>query len=207
MSALVRGSMNIYSTDHSRRSIRLKSYDYAQAGAYFVTICTQNRACLFGDVVDDEMLLNRLGSVAHDEWARTPEIRQEVDFDVFQVMPNHIHGIIVIAENGSGASDVSVGAHGRAPLPCKPPTGLSRAPRSLGSIVAGFKSAATKRINVVRHTPGLPVWQRNYYERVIRNEAELNATRQNIIDNPLNWALDSLNPQPKPQTASKKSLL
>ena len=100
-------------------------------------------------------------------------------------MPNHIHGIMVIRDQ-SGV----VGAHGRAPLPQTP----HRQPRSLGSFVAGFKSAATKRINVIRGTPGQSVWQRNYYERVIRTDAELNHIRQYIADNPAYWDEDPENP-------------
>ena len=189
------GNMNIHSIDRSRRSIRLKNYDYSQPGAYFVTICTQHRACLFGDIVDGTMALSNLGSIVFEEWTRTSEIRQEVELDTFQVMPNHIHGVVVITENGSGANDVSVGAHGRAPLPCKRPQGLIREPKSLGSLVAGFKAAATKRINVARNTQGQPVWQRNYYEHIIRDESELDTIRLYIVNNPLNWSQDSLNPQ------------
>ena len=96
--------MNISSIERTRRSIRLRGYDYAQRGAYFVTICTQGRECLFGNIEDSTMSLNNLGIIVFEEWTRTLQIRQEVDLDVFQVMPNHIHGIIIITENGSGAS-------------------------------------------------------------------------------------------------------
>ena len=195
MSALAPANMNIHSNDRRRRSIRLQNYDYAQAGAYFVTTCTQNRTCLFGEIVDGTMILNSFGLTVFEEWTRTSQIRQEIELDVFQVMPNHIHGIIVITGNGAGASAAHVGAHGRAPLPHKRPTGISRAPKSLGSIVAGFKSAATKQINLMRGTPSQPVWQRNYYERIIRNETELDTIRKYIVNNPLEWAQDELNPQ------------
>lgn len=185
---------------HHRRSIRLKGYDYAQAGAYFVTLVTQGRECVFGEMVDGEMRLNEYGRIAADEWERTPVIRAEIELDAWVVMPNHIHGIIVI-------NPAVVGADGRPPLPAvvradgrppRPPTGrppdIQRAPRSLSSFVAGFKSAATKRINERRGTPGVPVWQRNYYERIIRNENELNRIRKYIADNPLKWELDAENP-------------
>ena len=190
--------MNIHWTDRSRSSIRLKNYDYSQPGAYFVTICTQNRSCLFGNVVDGQMVLSRLGEIVDKEWARTPQVRQEIELDVFQVMPNHVHGIVVITResksNCNGDIGGDVGAHGRAPLQSDQGFGHMRPPKSLGSFVAGFKSAATKHINVERGAPGHPVWQRNYYEHVIRNENELDTIRSYIVNNPVNWSKDSLNP-------------
>lgn len=168
-----------------RQSIRLASYDYAQAGAYFVTICTHERMCLFGDVILETMRPNEIGQVVHDEWLRTAAIRPGVNLDSFQVMPNHLHTIVILDEEVS--SKLTVGAHSRAPF--------SRQPKSLGSLVAGFKSATTRRINQLRSTPGTPVWQRNYYERVIRNEREMDATRQYIVDNPAKWAEDAENPR------------
>ena len=174
---------------HHRRSTRLPDYDYGQSGAYFITICTQGRICLFGDVKDGEILLNGPGQIVHEEWLRTESIRSEVKLDAFFVMPNHFHGVVVITTPAPpvGRTSASVGTHGRA--------SLQRAPKSLGSLVAGFKSSATKRINEVRSTPGAPVWQRNYYERVIRNERELDAIRQYIVDNPEKWPEDKENPQ------------
>lgn len=168
---------------HRRRFIRLPDYDYAQTWSYFITVCIQDRDCLFGEVVDGEMRLNEAGVIVHEEWLRTEAIRPEVKLDIFQVMPNHVHGIVFITVGTPGM----VGAHGCAPL--------HRAPKSLGSLVAGFKSAATKRINQARGTPGQPVWQRNYYERVIRNERELDAMRQYILDNPAKWSEYRENPQ------------
>ncbi len=132
-----------------RRSIRLKGYDYTQAGAYFVTICTQGRACLFGEVVNGEMRLNEWGEIVREEWFRSAQIRQEIqlNLDEFVVMPNHIHGIVWFVCDG-----ISVGVHGRAPLP------VQRILRSLASFIAGFKSAVTKQINEQCSTPGMPVW-------------------------------------------------
>jgi len=188
---------------HNRRSIRLKGYDYAQAGAYFVTICTQNRECLFGDVVDGKMALNDGGRIVANEWERTAAIRREIELNKWVVMPNHLHGIIVIADN--------VGAHGRAPLPddapCNVPTStvFTRPPKSLGSLIAGFKSAVTKRINELRKTPGALIWQRNYYEHIIRDERSLNRIREYIANNPAQWDTDRENPnltgvQPRART-------
>lgn len=173
---------------HHRRSTRLPDYDYAQSGTYFITICTQGRTCLFGDVVDGEMQLNKLGRIVHEEWLRTESIRSEVELDAFLVMPNHFHGVVVITTPAppAGRTSGSVGTHGRA--------SLQRAPKSLGSLVAGFKSIVTKRINQLRNTAGVPVWQSNYYERIIRDEKELNAVRQYIVGNPAKWPEDKENP-------------
>ncbi len=193
---------------HHRRSIRLKGYDYSQPGAYFITICTQNRECLFGKVVDGEMRLNPYGIVVRREWFRSADIRRELELydDEFVVMPNHIHGIVWLVETAEMmGGDETVGAHGRAPLQrasiCtshgdESHSGhtLHRPPRSLSSFVAGFKSAVTKHINQMRNTPGAPVWQRNYYEQIVRDENELNRIRKYIVDNPLKWALDRENP-------------
>jgi len=151
-----------------RRSLRLKGYDYAQPGAYFVTICTHRHQPLFGEVVDGAMQLHAFGQIVWEEWFRSAEIRAEIVLfsDEFVVMPNHLHGIVWIVE-----ADNAVGATGRSPLqkrPLSPPRGP--APRSLGAFVAGFKSIVTKRINALRGTPGARVWQRNYYEHIIRTE-------------------------------------
>ena len=181
---------------HRRTSIRLKGWDYTQPGAYFVTICTHERVPLFGRVVDGEMVLNPYGEIVRDEWFRSAEIRAEIELfpDEFVVMPNHIHGIVwIVATDDPAGYDENarppVGATGRSPLPPHGPT-----PRSLGSFIAGFKSAVTKRINQMRGTPGARVWQRNYYEHIIRDERALNAIRRYIIDNPWRWHLDRYNP-------------
>jgi putative transposase len=185
---------------HHRRSIRLQGYDYSQPGMYFVTICTQGKELLFGEVAKGEMAVNKYGRMIWEEWYRSAEIRREVRLDEFMVMPNHLHGIVVITSaeaHGVGAIGrheiiaIVVGAHGRAPLQHRQ---LHRQPRSLGSFVAGFKSATTKRINDLRGTPGVPLWQRNYYEHVIRNEEELHRIREYIQTNPLRWELDRENP-------------
>ncbi len=171
---------------HHRRSIRLRGYDYAQAGGYFVTICTHQRTCLFGDITDGKMELNVIGRVVAEEWTRSSKVRQEIELDEWAVMPNHLHGIVMIStSNVVGATDV--GAHGRAPL-------LQRNSQSLGSFIAGFKSAVTTRINRLRDTPRAPIWQRNYYEHIIRTERELDVIREYIHNNPLKWSLDLDNP-------------
>ncbi len=168
---------------HRRRSIRLPDYDYAQPGAYFITICTSRRRCLFGEIVDSEMRLNAIGRIVEEEWHRSGEIRREIILDAFVVMPNHIHGIINIGYV------TTVGATGGSPL-----DGPGPGRRSLGSFVAGFKAATTMRINAFRRTPRQPVWQRNYYEHIIREERDLDPIRDYILSNPANWSNDRENP-------------
>ena len=169
-----------------RHSIRLRDYDYSQAGAYFVTICTQDKKHLFGEIINGEMRLNDSGKIVKEEWLRSSEIRKEMTLDEWVIMPNHLHGIVVINDQTTNQSTL-VGAHGRAPL-------LHRQPRSLSSFIAGFKSVTTKRINGLCHIPANPVWQRNYYEHVIRDERELFKMRQYTQENPLKWDLDPENP-------------
>ncbi len=196
---------------HHRRSVRLQDYDFASDGMYFITICTAKRECLFG-LVDDlgNMQLNVYGEIVRDEWVKTPNIRPYVVLDEFTVMPNHFHGILFIMPPDDQSATqpvgdpvgarrvdrpmvsgdpVPVGAQRAAPL-----RGPRVAPGSLGAIVRGFKSAVTKRINELHGTPGDPVWQRNYYEHVIRNELVLNDIRLYIQTNPACWAEDSENP-------------
>jgi REP element-mobilizing transposase RayT len=173
-----------------RKAIRLKGYDYSQAGGYFVTIVARGRECLFGEIVGREMRLNPLGEIVNEEWLRSTEIRREIALDAFVVMPNHIHGIVFIHDN-------PVGATGRSPL--LPPYDTSHyphgpAPKSLGAFVAGFKSSVTKRINLLYNAPGAPVWQRNYYEHIIRDQPDYERIANYIATNPSNWAEDEENP-------------
>ncbi len=174
-----------------RRSIRLKGYDCTCPGVYFVTICTHQRACLFGDVVEGAMVLNGLGEIVRDEWFKTAVVRPNVRLwdSEFVVMPNHVHGIIWIMDD-----DVVGARRRRAPTTTteqfgKPVSG------SIPTIVRAFKSAVTKRINDLRGTPHVRVWQRNYYEHIIRDDESLNRIRQYIVENPMRWAFDPENPQ------------
>jgi putative transposase len=165
---------------HRRRSIRLREYDYRQTGAYFVTIVAHDRAALFGKIADCEMRLNEFGQIVEKEWQKSSVIRSEIELDVFVIMPNHIHGILNVIVEG-------VAAPGRSPR-------SGPAPHSFDAFVAGFKSAVTTRINELRHTRGTQVWQRNYYEHVIRNDDELLRVREYIVNNPLDWDNDRENP-------------
>ncbi|NOZ29768.1 MAG: transposase [Chloroflexi bacterium] len=187
----------------NRRSIRLRAYDYTAPGAYFVTVCTHQRRCLFGEVVGGEMQLNALGRVAEWYWRRIPQHAIHVKLDAFVIMPNHIHGIIWISVRATHsmecetnstrfASDRSIdtgGAVSRNASPLRPgPTA-----GSLGAIVGNFKSITARRINRMRGTPGAPVWQRNYYEHIIRDDRALDAIRRYIVQNPVRWHLDRYN--------------
>ena len=165
-----------------RRSIRLRGYDYSQAGGYFVTLCVHDRVCLLGAVVDGAMQLNELGALVSSEWLRTASIRSQVVLDQFVVMPNHFHAIIAIEDSRRGV------------LPYARPR-LRSPSQTLGSIVRGFKAATTASINHRRNSPGTPLWQINYYEHVIRNEGELSRIREYIVNNPAQWALDRENPE------------
>ena len=184
---------------HHRGSIRLREYDYSQQGGYFVTLCTHRRECILGDIADGNVQLNQFGEIVKEEWLRTEQIRPEITMDEFMVMPNHMHGIIM---KRNDIHNKSVGAHINAPwdrayrgVRAHGGAPVRREPKTLGSIIAGFKSVVTHRINLLRKTPPTPIWQRNYYEHVIRDEENLNRIRQYIIDNPVKWDEDEENPQ------------
>jgi REP element-mobilizing transposase RayT len=176
---------------HHRRSIRLKGYDYTQAGAYFVTIVAWQRECLFGEVVDGEtpkggvIRLNDFGVIVKNEWERTAIVRPNVELGWFVVMPNHFHGILIFTNDDA----YTVGATRRVA-----PTKTTLQLGSLGAVMAQFKSIVTKRINILRDVSGAPVWQRNYYERIIRNEREMDRIYRYIESNPSQWMDDTENP-------------
>jgi len=189
---------------HRRRSIRLPGYDYSQAGAYFVTIVTQDRACLFGDVVDSKARLNTAGDMIEKCWLELNRKFPIVEMDQYVVMPNHFHGIVVITSEpvGAGSPRPKSDTHTRNTTPDSHTTttsGAETAPLpsrrlSLGNVVAYLKYQTTKQINELRQTPGITVWQRNYYEHIIRNEESLNRIREYIVNNPIQWDLDRENP-------------
>jgi putative transposase len=272
---------------HHRRSIRLKGYDYTQPGAYFITICTQGRECLFGEIIDGEMHLNEAGQIVVQTWQDLPNHISNVQLDAFVVMPNHVHGIIIITDRAGGigagfkparttmgpgsaggagstagpgsAGAGSVGAGsvgsgsvgsgsvgaGSEPAPTTIGPGPTAGPGSVagsgpttgpgsvavvvgsgsvgsGSVGAGsepaptrsshglpeivrqFKTFSARRINELRGTPGTPVWQRNYYEHIIRDEFSLSRIRQYIAENPARWDADQENPQ-RPHRAPRNS--
>lgn len=170
---------------HHRRSIRLKGYDYTQVGGYYITIVTWQRECLFGEIVNGKMVLNELGEIARHEWFKTAELRPYVELidDELIVMPNHAHGIIWIANNETNQhlQAKTIESFG------KPVSG------SIPTVVRAYKAAVTHAINAIRNTRGLPVWQSNYYEHIIRDEQDYQTKRNYILNNPANWGNDTEN--------------
>jgi putative transposase len=181
--------MQTQSTKRRRQSVRLPGYDYAQTGAYFITIVTQNRICLLGNIIDDQLILSDAGHIVQSVWKELPEHFAATATDTFVVMPNHVHGIIHI-----GNETKPVGAQHAAP---SGGIGLSRSnvrAGSLGAIVRSLKSAVTKRYNEKHAPSGFGLWQRNYYEHVIRDENSLIRIREYIATNPARWSIDPENP-------------
>lgn len=176
----------MHSARKGRHSIRLSNYDYSQAGLYFLTICMNNRKCIFGDIINGKIKLNKFGDIVEREWIKSSIIRDEISLDEWVIMPNHFHGIVNIKGHNKHMGDPPV-----APTTSGKPNGPNA--HSIGSLVAGFKSSVTTRINKILGTPGKKLWQRNYWEHIIRNEQELNRIRLYIIENPQNWQQDRLN--------------
>ena len=204
--------MKFDSKIHHRHSIRLKGYDYSQSGAYFVTLVTWQRECLFGEIVDGEMVLHRYGQIVRDAWFDLRNHYRHLDLGAFVVMPNHAHGIIALINdgeplrNGRGGSlmlgETILSDESRAgiePLPTSQtrPYVTAKPRHGLPEIVRAFKSFSARRINRLRHTEGIPVWQRNYYEHIIRNESEMDRISRYIESNPSSWMDDDENPNRK----------
>jgi putative transposase len=209
--------------DHHRRSIRLKGYDYTQPGAYFVTICACQREEIFGTVINGVIQLSPIGKIVQAEWFHSAEVRKEIRLfeDEFVVMPNHMHGIVWIVENeivgadgvrpdvvcldnrpdghpGEQPRTTNSTAHceGAHPEEGTRRVPLQRAPRSLSSFIAGYKAAVTSRAG--RELDSANIWQRNYYERIIRSEEEFQNIWKYIDTNLLRWAQDQLHPSASP---------
>lgn len=181
----------------NRQSIRLRKYDYSQAGAYFVTICTQNRECFFGNIINEEMVLNDSGKMVKMIWDELPINYPGVNVDEFQIMPNHVHGIIIlVGATPRGCPEttdyINIGQ-------ARGPAHTSSSSLSLPDIVHRFKSLTTARYRhgvKQKQWPPFPgkLWQRNYYEHIVRDDNELNEIRKYIMDNPPKWYLDRENP-------------
>ncbi len=174
--------MDYNSNEHHRKSIRLKEYDYSEPNWYYVTICTYDRGNLFGRIKNGAMILNNYGKIVNEEWLRTKELRKNIDLDYFVIMPNHFHGILII--------------EGRDTARCVPTKVMENRkfgeiPRgSLSAIIRSFKSAVSKRINSLRNLPAKEVWQKGFYEHIIRNENDLFNIRKYIELNSLQWDID-----------------
>ncbi|MDP3042612.1 MAG: transposase [Candidatus Omnitrophota bacterium] len=182
--------MRVGFDNRNRRSIRLAGYDYSQAGYYFVTVCVNERRNLFGDIDGGKIMLNGVGIMVEDSWNKLQQRFQFIELDEFIVMPNHLHGVIVIvgaplvgAQNGDVIAD---DRNDRA---------TTRVAPTLGDIIGAFKSITTNEyIRNVKNENWLPFdeyfWQRNYYEHVIRNDNDLNRIREYIVNNPVKWEED-----------------
>jgi len=181
-----------------RRSIRLPEYDYSQEGAYYITICTQDRECIFGKITAGRTELTKYGKIAERFWHDLAKYYDGILLDTFVVMPNHMHAIIVIIDDVIRRGEVTSPLGGSVDILGKPgevTSPLRGTPkRTLGQILAFYKYQTTKSINAIHNTPGNKIWQRNYYEHVIRNEKTLNKIRGYICNNPLYWAADDENP-------------
>lgn len=160
---------------HRRRSVRYGAYDYSRSGAYFLTICPWNRQCIFGQVTGTAVVLTPEGKIVHEEWLKTPTHRSYVRLDQFIVMPNHFHGVLFL-EGGEGTARRAPTRFGK------------QLPRSLAAVIGAFKSAVARRV-------GRPVWQRNFFEHIIRNDESLSQIRRYIANNPSNWSSDPENPE------------
>jgi len=172
---------------YQRRSIRLHGYDYSQPGSYFITVCTLDKAPLLGEIAEGEMVLNAIGKIVEKCWLAIPDHFANIELDKFVVMPNHIHGIISIYPLNNDINN-TVGVQNFEPLQNKYQHII---PKSVGSIIRAFKIGVTKWVH--KNTNMHNVWQRNYYEHIIRDEPELNRIRRYIINNPPKWEFDRKN--------------
>ena len=190
---------NVRQVHPHRRALRLQGYDYAQAGAYFVTVCTRDRLCDLGHVENGEMVLSKTGQLAHAAWKVLPQHYPGVRLDAWVIMPNHVHGIIWLVGNERRpvGADPQPAQWPSDPVRSRPgPVGAGFKParHGLPEIVRAFKTFSARRINEARNTTGSQFWQRNYYEHVIRGEDALTRIRQYIVDNPAKWHEDPENP-------------
>jgi putative transposase len=151
---------------HHRHSIRLKGYDYSKPGTYFITICTHNRESLLGNISNGAMYPNEYGHLAQSYWKYLERYHTNIRIDEHIIMPNHLHGIIVLMESSSDRD------------------------KSIPEIIRGFKTFSARQINKIRGLRGVPVWQRNYYDSIIQDRIALDLVRQYIINNPRNWKKD-----------------
>jgi len=182
-----------------RRSIRLKGVDYSQAGGYYVTIVTQLRESFFGKICGGEMIFNDAGRIVNIEWGSLQERFPNIETDVFQVMPNHLHGIIII-HNPEPVGAGLVPAHDSGLVPAHATKATTRVAPTLGEIVGAFKSITTHKYIQGVDEFAWPVfykklWQRNYYEHILRDQADYERIAGYILDNPLNWEQDEENPK------------
>lgn len=169
---------------HHRRSNRLRGYDYTRAGAYFVTVCTRTRECLFGEVRDGQMHLNDLGRIVADSWLWLADQYAHVDLDVYVVMPNHIHGIIILTDDAGKRGSPSTGGSRTAPTDGAANVAPVPKRKSLGRLVGALKTVSAKRIGQVSDLAGPYVWHRDFYDHIVRDDRSLVRIREHIKTNP-----------------------
>ena len=178
-----------------RKPLRLKNYDYSQPGSYFISLCSYEKKCIFGEVCENQMILNQLGKIVEFTWRDLPNHVSGITLDAFVIMPNHIHGIITIVDRTPPVGGGSLCGNNLKGSNEPPPT-LSGRPamvikqKPLSEIVRQFKTYSAQRINRFRGTKYTHVWQRDYFEHVIRNEIAYQKVVGYIQSNPLKWKLD-----------------
>ncbi len=175
-----------------RHSLRLKKYSYSMPGAYFITICTYRKENILGQIIDGKIKLNVLGKITVREWLKTFQIRKNIQLDEYVIMPNHFHGIIILTDCKDTMNRALANESFGKPIPGSIPT-----------IVRMFKSAVTREIKRLDYPFFYSIWQRNYYEHIIRNENELDCIRKYIQENPLRWQYDKENQKGKPDDREK----
>jgi putative transposase len=179
---------------HNRKSLRLPGWDYTRPGRYFVTICVKGGVCYFGKIVNNKMMLNKYGLVVEKNWLHIEQSRKNVKLDEYVIMPNHLHGIIIITHRIKSPGAVH-----------KPDSNMTKTGRSfrlqansIGAIIGQFKSNVTKKIHklLINEPVDFPyfTWHRNYDDRIIRTEKHLEIVRKYIRNNPKNWNDDENNP-------------
>lgn len=168
---------------HHRKSLRLKYYDYRQNGLYFLTLCCKNRECLFGEIISETMVFNQLGEKAAEFWLHIPNYYPQARLHQFVVMPNHLHGIIEIVKDTKGECH----------SPLQRDNKFNGTSQTIGAMIRGFKAGLTSwsRKNTVHYD----LWQRNYYEHIIRNEKTYQKIVEYITNNPILWTQDRFYPK------------
>ena len=152
---------------HDRRSLRLKGYDYTNPGYYYVTINVQDQIHLFGEIENKKIHYNEFGRIVRKTWLWLERQYSYIELDEWILMPDHLHGIIAYKSNWSGRSQI-----------------ISTVIKPLGRLIGAFKTVSTKKINIVRNTTGCRIWQRDFYDHIIRNEDDLERIRWYIKNNP-----------------------
>lgn len=175
---------------HNRHSIRLPGYDYTRPGAYFLTILAHKKEHLFGNVIKGVVQLSPVGEIVQEQWQKIPTHFPDVLLDAFVIMPNHIHGILVITEGaasmGKGKAFDLGSSHKSNALPIR----LGSQPGSIPAVLQNFKSITSRKINKLLNSPRSTIWHRNYYEYIIRDEEDFSRIQEYILENPMKW--DSL---------------